>query len=190
MNVTNVKYEANLAGSANKVFIIGEYGWNDPMSCLQEFVNYIEENTNVSGDTAWSLFGHLDTYGFEQHNDGFTIHYPGDNSTMWNAVQIIRNHCYNMSNNQVPANSIPPAPLITYLKANSIAWRGAYAAVNYTVQTSTSNNGPWNTICNRCANDNQTPWNSTSIVPNSYFRVTGFNMNGVNGPYSSIQQCP
>jgi len=87
-----------------------------------------------------------------------------------------------------PPSKTPVAPKITSLSNGKIAWRGASAASTYSVEKSSTTSGPWTTICDKCANDNQTPWSSSSITTGSYYQVRGWNLDGVAGPYSPVQQ--
>ena len=67
----------------NKIYVIGEYGWSHLSSSnLDTFLSNIQNNENVTGDLYWSLFPHADNHGFVHHNDGFTLHYPGEDKSM------------------------------------------------------------------------------------------------------------
>eukprot|EP01112_Ceratiomyxa_fruticulosa_P011807 TRINITY_DN3237_c0_g4_i2.p1 TRINITY_DN3237_c0_g4~~TRINITY_DN3237_c0_g4_i2.p1 ORF type:complete len:360 (-),score=75.67 TRINITY_DN3237_c0_g4_i2:100-1179(-) len=189
MDVNKLKSDAQQVALVKKVFIAGEYGWASTQgSSLQSFVQAIESST-TNGDLFWSLFGHLDSYGFEQHDDGYTLHYPGDTVAMENSSQVLRKHAYTMRGIPTPAQSNIPAPLITTLFSGTIAWRGAAGAANYTIESSPSNSGPWTTICDKCATDNDTPISSQYIIKNLWYRVKGTNFDGVAGPYSPLEQC-
>ena len=49
-----------------------------PTSCSRR-----SRTTRTSaGATYWSLFPHADHYGYVQHDDGFTLHHPGDTRRM------------------------------------------------------------------------------------------------------------
>ena len=176
--------------SAGKVFYAGEYGWNntsgDPLSY---FLNAIEKNT-TAGDTFWSLLPHNDTYGYVQHDDGYALHYPGDDPEMRSKVQALRKHTYKMRGKTIPSDGVPDAPLITNVSGKQIAWRGSADADTYSIERSTSgNSGPWTVICNHCATDNGTPWSDSSQPGGSlWYRVRGYNLSGVAGKYSPVYQ--
>ena len=93
-----------------------------------------------------------------QHDDGFTLHYPGDTPAMRQQANAIRAFDYAMAGVRGPAPPVPAPgrPLITSVAATStgtaIAWRGATTAGSYTVQRSTHGpTGRWTTVCDRCA---------------------------------------
>ena len=188
MSVSEENSTAQRVTNAGKVFYVGEYGWNsgDPLS---NFLSAIENNA-TAGDTFWSLFPHNDTYGYVQHNDGYTLHYPGDDSGMRSSAQALRNHAYKMRGMTTPSNGIPGVPLITSVSGQQIAWRGAAIADTYSVERSTSGSGgPWTVICNRCATDNSTPWSDSSQPGGSlWYRVQPYNLSGVAGTYSPVYQ--
>jgi len=181
MRQDQVFSDAKLCSQASKVYLIGEYGWKGDN--LATFLSAIE-NTTTSGDTYWSLFPHLDTYGWEQHNDGFTLHFPPDSPAEASKVLLLRTHAYTMAGKPVPAHTVPGIPMVTSLVNGSIAWRGATGAATYSVESSSSSGGPWNIICQQCATDNDTPWKSDKIQPNSWYRVRGINLDNTAGNYS------
>lgn len=188
MSVAAVNSDASTVASAGKVFYIGEYGWNqgDP---LNNFLSAIENNS-AAGDTYWSLFPHLDTYGYEQHNDGFALHYPGDTDAMKSQAQLLRTHAYTIRGLSVPADKVPDAPLNTSVQSNQIAWRGVVAGATYSVERSTAGTGgPWSVICDRCATDNDTPWTDSSQPSGTlWYRVRAYNLANVAGAYSPVYQ--
>ncbi|GLV54511.1 hypothetical protein KDH_13580 [Dictyobacter sp. S3.2.2.5] len=188
MSVSWVQSYAQAVSAAGKVFYVGEYGWNsgDP---LNNFLSTIE-NTNTAGDTFWSIFPHADNYGYVQHNDGYTMHYPGDDSTMRSDAQLLRTHAYKMQGKSVPADGVPPAPLITSVSGNQIAWRGSAGGDTYSIERASSSNGPWTVVCNRCVTDNNAPWTDSS-QPGSgqiFYRVRAYNLSSVSGAYSQTWQ--
>ena len=69
-----------------------------------------------------------------------------------------------------------------------LAWRGSTDASAYTVLRSQSGpNGPWSTICDRCATDNDTPWTDTSTPTGTvWYKVVPFSPNGMRGPASPV----
>eukprot|EP01130_Rhizamoeba_saxonica_P015946 TRINITY_DN7272_c0_g1_i1.p1 TRINITY_DN7272_c0_g1~~TRINITY_DN7272_c0_g1_i1.p1 ORF type:complete len:416 (+),score=76.80 TRINITY_DN7272_c0_g1_i1:2-1249(+) len=159
MSITEASLDYTAVHEAGKVFYIGEYGWaKGSYSRFSEFLDVIE-TLRVPGDTYWSFFPHLDTHGFVQHNDGYTLHYPGDSPDMEARVKRLRDHAFTVRNIPVPKHLPPKIPLITMCNATHISWRGAAAAGKYNVFVSEeSENGPYSQICDQCADDNDTPW--------------------------------
>jgi len=130
------------------------------------------------------LFPHLDTNGFEQHGDGFSLHYPGDTADLVSMVHSLRVHAFKMSGqNPPPPSLIPPAPLITSLSRGKIAWRGSAGAGVYSIQRGTTAGGPFSTLCDKCVTDNPGFWESSAIV-SGWYRVQPWNLDGRPGPYS------
>lgn len=54
-----------------QVYVAGEYGWTS--GDVSGFLSAAQGSPFVAGTQFWSLFPHLDTHGFEQHGDGFTV---------------------------------------------------------------------------------------------------------------------
>ncbi|GCE28765.1 hypothetical protein KDA_42490 [Dictyobacter alpinus] len=180
--------DAQVASYQHKVFVAGEYDWTGTKGgdTLSSFLPSVEHNSEIAGDLYWSLFGHNDTYGYTQHDDGYTLHYPGNTADRRARIQSLRSHAYAMSKQAVPNLPAPGAPLITSIAGNKISWRGSDIAVNYSLESSVSgNNGPWTIICRQCATDNDTPWTDDARPrQKSWYRVQAYNLDGVAGPYS------
>ena len=185
MNITQMQKDAKRVIEAKKVFYVGEYGWESGAS-LKAFLTAIEKS-KVAGDTYWSFFPHNDTYGYVQHSDGYMLHYPGDNSAMQSAVQMLRAHAYRMQGRSEPSPGIPDAPLITGIQGRQIIWRGTALGATYSLERSSAGaNGPWIVICNRCATDNSTPWTDTTQPSGLlWYRVKAFNLAGRASSYSA-----
>jgi hypothetical protein len=186
--IAQMQQDAAAITAANKVFYIGEYAWQygDP---LQGFLTAIEKS-GAAGDTYWDFFPHNDTYGYVQHSDSHTLHYPGDSNVMREAVQLFRAHAYRMRGQTAPPVRTPGAPLITSIRGRAIAWRGSTLGDTYSIERSTSGvNGPWTLVCNHCATDNSTPWTDTTQPSGAlWYRVRASNIVDVTGPYSAIYQ--
>ena len=85
--------------AAGKVYYIGEYPATD-QGALSQMLEAIEQNAGVSGDTWWSLFGREDDGNWEQHNDGYTLHFPGTNDAERQSVQMLVKHAQAMTISQ------------------------------------------------------------------------------------------
>ncbi len=189
LNTAELNKQAGQAKRANKVFIAEEYAWNnkgggDP---LADFLTTVETNFAIAGDLYWSLFSHNDTFGYVQHNDGYTLHYPGDTLDMQERVQELRSHAYTMRKAPVPAYHMAGEPLITTTTPR-LAWRGVAGAFWYTIERSTSGpHGPWLHICIKCT-DNETPWMDRKRPPGTvWYRIEAFSLSET-GAYSAIQE--
>ena len=186
MSISALNAQAGEAQQANKVFIAEEYAWNnygggDP---LEKFLSDIEVNYAVAGDMFWSLFGHSDSFGYVQHHDGYTLHYPGDTPDMLLRVQQLRAHAYAMRNAPVPTIPISGTPVITSTMPG-LEWRGVAGAYAYTIERSVAGpGGPWTVVCNRCATDNDTPWFIESQQETVWYRVQASSLSGIESAFS------
>jgi hypothetical protein len=193
LDANKLSTDAQTAQKGGKAFVAGEIGWSDSESDLSQFLATAQQTTALSGDLYWSLFPHLDTYGFVQHGDGFTIHYPGDDSNMASAAQALRGHAYAMSGISTPPTDLKPlAPLVASVSEfGDVAWRGSANSAAYRVQCAHhSSSGPWTTLTDLTVTDNQTPWLDTSNAKGGtvWYRVLGENVEKQAGPYSPPYQ--
>lgn len=190
-STTKIETDAATVAAAHKVYVAGEYGSTSASGAL---LSPLVSDPNVAGTAFWSLFPHRDDHGYVQHDDGFTLHYPGDTPAMRQQADAIRAFDYAMAGVRGPAPPVPAPgrPLITSVAATStgtaIAWRGATTAGSYTVQRSTHGpTGRWTTVCDRCASDNDTPWTDPAPPPGgAWYRVIPYTLEGRPGPASTV----
>jgi mannan endo-1,4-beta-mannosidase len=189
LNTSALNTQAGQAQRANKVFIAEEYAWNNVGGGdrLADFLTEVETNYAIAGDLFWSLFSHNDTFGYVQHNDGYTLHYPGDTAEMREKVQELRAHAYAMRSAQAPALQLFGDPLITNTTPR-LEWRGVAGAYWYTIERSTTGpDGPWIRICTRCT-DNESPWmDNNKPVGTVWYRIAAINPSGA-GDYSAARE--
>ncbi len=175
-----------LAGK--RPYIIGEFDWQEHHSGgdLTGFLREVLSNTNIAGATYWSLFGHTDTYGYVQHNDGFTLHYPGDTPEMRNRAIALRTFSFGMRGLPVPRESAPATPLLTGSSAGLVTWRGSAGADTYELDRSTKGpHGPWIVVTSGTVTDNNLPFHDTNRPHGRvWYRVRAANTAGILGPYS------
>ncbi|MFD0473442.1 hypothetical protein ACFQ0B_38190 [Nonomuraea thailandensis] len=79
-----VRADAATVTAAGKVYIGGEYA---STAATKDLLTPLAEDPDVTGMLSWSLFGHHDRNGFVQHDDGFTLHFPGDDERMRASVE-------------------------------------------------------------------------------------------------------
>lgn len=170
--------------AANKTFIVGEFGWPD--GDLPLFLDLLRNTTGVSGDLYWSFFPHLGAYGFEQHGDGFTLHYPGDDAAMFRKRRLLQDHAYAMAG-RLPLGSynVTQAPLLHPINGSAVSWRGAWGACSYEVERSTG--GGSFTVVLRNVTDNDVPVHDATQRPGvSYtYRVVPLSCSGDRGAPSN-----
>lgn len=140
-NAARLAKGAGLAADYKKVYIAGEYGWSYN-GTVTAFLNTSLNSPGAAGDLYWSLFPHADSFGFVQHNDGFSMHYPGDWEFMRTRNAEIRRHA-DLMRESVPGGGEPvsnasvvvDAPLLhpMFSANNSITWRGAAGACSYSL---------------------------------------------------------
>ncbi|GAA4601152.1 hypothetical protein BJY16_003782 [Actinoplanes octamycinicus] len=165
-----VKADAATVAAAGKVYVAGEYASNAASGAL---LDPLVADRNVTGMLSWSLFGHHDRSGFVQHDDGFTIHYPGDDARMTAAGQAQIAYAKALGGS-VPAR---PAgtPLITAIDKRGgltvLRWRGAAGATGYRVERAPTAHGPWKPAHTGLLSDNDTPWTDLSAPGNAWYRV-------------------
>jgi hypothetical protein len=211
--------QASQTAAAGKALMIGEYAWNQatgvaPAAGLAPFLSLIESTPAVSGDLYWDLLPPNGDWGFEEHYDGFQLHYPGDASDVASdgtvppataassdapLVALLRTHAYAMTGIAVPAAAVPTAPVITNVEretdpavgtGNIVEWQGVAAAASYKVERSTAGaTGPW-TVAGYVNGTDPTPWLDAGAPagPNLWYRVTAVNAGAVYGPASAVYQ--
>jgi mannan endo-1,4-beta-mannosidase len=178
-----VAADAATITGAGKVYFAGEYGSTSAEPAL---MSAMAADRDVTGAAFWSLFAHSDDHGYVQHDDGFTLHYPGDDADMRRHADAIR--AFGLAMAGRPTTAVPPPgrPLITHLSRTgdtvTLTWRGATTAGAYTIQRAA--NDRWRTLCDRCATDTAGTWTG-SAGPGRY-RVVPFTLAGTPGPASPV----
>ncbi|GIH94774.1 cellulase family glycosylhydrolase [Planobispora siamensis] len=177
-----VKADAATVTGAGKVYVAGEYA---STSASEELLAPPAADPNVAGMLSWSLFGHHDRNGFVQHDDGFTMHYPGDDPRMAASVKAQIAFAGQVS----PGGhrpSRPGPPLITQVDKraglNELRWRGAAGASGYVVERSVR--GRWTSAHPGVLTDNQTPWIDPEASRDVSYRVVPIDRNGRRGTAS------
>jgi len=142
---TGIRADAKTVTDAGKVYIAGEFGSG---SATDGLLTAVADDPNVSGATYWSLFPHADHYGYVQHDDGFTLHHPGDTAEMRDHVAALTRFASAMSGKKT-GRVVGDRPLITAVTKraglNSVAWRGTAGADGYRIQRSVLGGG-WKTV--------------------------------------------
>lgn len=189
MSDSRLSADAAQVVNAGRPMVAGEYDWanHDGGDTLASFRGTLAQTAGVAGDDFWSLFPHSPNYGYIQHGDGYTLHYPGDTADMRTRAQELRTHAYTMSNVAPPAHGLAGQPLITSLQSDQIAWRGAALGYQYTIERSVSgSSGPWVAIASDIT-DNNAPWPLTSQQSGTdWYRIQADNIDGVPGAWSPV----
>lgn len=201
---------AALVTGKGKVYVACEYGWdvtNWPTpDDLQKLLHTLESDPNISGDGYWALQAHADKFGWQPmsapaNNPSYTkwgetgqwwsIFYGGVNTLAHSAqemqarVELLRTHSFAMAGTAAPPHPVPAPPIITFKGIGILGWRGSVGAVVYSVQRRVGDSAPWETICDRCATDADTPWVDEKAAKSSFatifstkYRVIAYNAEG------------
>lgn len=166
-----------------KVYVANEYGWDvtdwPTREDFQKVLSALESDPNISGDGYWALQAHADKFGWQlisapsnnasyakwgETGQWWSLFYGGVNTLVNSAeemqarAELLRTHAYAMAGMPVPAHPVPAPPVITFKGIGILGWRGSAGAVVYSVQRRSSDSAQWETICDRCATDADTPW--------------------------------
>lgn len=213
---SNIRLSINLAGSTGQVwlnnFALNENtinnasfaaasatpttGWafsvigNPGIVSLDEFLGRVENSPDIAGTLYWALFGHDDNYGYVQHNQVYTLHYPGD-ANLAPRTDRLRTHAYRMQNREVPPHSIPDAPLLYSVghdeNGTVLKWRGVVGASHYVIERSQDNGQSWEVVVS-AVSDRALPYVDTEASPEHiyHYRVKAVNPDGAEGQYSAV----
>jgi hypothetical protein len=181
-SAAEITAHAEQVTDAGKVYIAGEHGSTTTSAAA---ALTIADDPNVTGVLHWSLFGNADDHGFVPHDDGFTVHYPGDTPAMRDNVVALTSLGRLMGD----ASGLPPVvtgtPVITAITKrgglNAVAWRGGSGAYAYRVQRSTEGAaGPWTTPDPARLSGNDAPWLDQDApgAGNTWYRVAALDRAG------------
>ncbi|HEX2858107.1 MAG TPA: carbohydrate binding domain-containing protein [Propionibacteriaceae bacterium] len=142
---SQISADAHTVTAAGKVYMAGEF---DSNAANDSLLSAVAKDPDVSGATFWSLFPDADHYGYVQHSDGFTVHFPGDTPAMRSNVAALTRFASAMSGRPAPG-VVGDAPLITAIGKdeglNTVAWRNTAGAFGYLVQRR-DGDGSWRTV--------------------------------------------
>ncbi|MBK5992512.1 cellulase family glycosylhydrolase [Streptomyces sp. MBT58] len=180
-SVLTMAADAACVTGRGKVYLAGEHG-SDSLTAADALA--LADDPNVTGVLSWSLFGHADDHGYVRHDDGCTLHYPGDTAAM--RTDVLANAALAKmigGQRRLPALPVTP-PLITSVTKqsgiNEIAWRGTVGAHTYRIQRSVRGaHGPWTTLTTTPVGDNDTPWlDPTTPHTQASYRVSALDRAG------------
>ena len=193
-----------------KVYVACEYGWDitdwPTLDELQTALHTLESDPNISGDGYWALQAHADKFGWQllpaPANDASYVRW-GETGQWWSLfyggvktlvdsaedmqarAELLRAHAFAMAGLPVPPHPVPAPPVITFKGIGLVGWRGSAGAVVYSVQRRLGDAAQWQTICDRCATDADTPWVDADAAKSSFanlfatkYRVIAYNADG------------
>jgi hypothetical protein len=212
-NAQTFSKHAELVNAHGKVYVVQEYGWDvtdwPTRDDFEAVLHAMEIDPRIAGDTFWALQAHTDNFGWQpipanvtnpvyakmgESGHWWSLYYGGIKTMVNTAEDMqaraeqLRTHAYKMAGTPVPAHAIPPAPVVTTKGLGFMGWRGSAGAVVYSVQRTTGGK-PWETICDKCATDADSPW----IIANpgapfsEHYRVIAYNADGVASEPSAVR---
>jgi len=201
---------AALATAKGKVYVACEFGWDvtdwPKLDDFQKVLHTLESDPNISGDGYWALQAHADKFGWQpisapannaayakwgETGQWWSLFYGGVNTLVNSAqdmqarAELLRTHAYAMAGMQVPPHPVPAPPVITFKGIGILGWHGSAGAVVYSVQRRTSDSAQWETVCDKCATDADTPWVDEKAATSSFatmfttkYRIIAYNADG------------
>ena len=174
--------DAAQVAAADKVYIAGEYA---STAASPELFDPLVDNPDVTGMLFWSLFGHDDRSGFVPHDDGFTLHFPGDDEGMRADVAAIE--AYSRALGHPTEVTLTRAPLVTRVGSvyglHELSWRGTAGAAGYHVEAR-QDDGPWVRLTTAPVRTGA-PWLDLETLGEATYRVVPVERDGTEGPASS-----
>ena len=197
---------AAMVTGKGKVYVVNEYGWDvtdwATQDDLQTTLKTMAADPKISGDLFWALQAHVDNYGWQplpvnvanaeyskvsESGQWWALYYGGittlihSKADMAARAELLRSHAFAMAGVPVPPHAIPPAPVVTTQGLGLITWRGSAGAVSYSIERKASDASPWETICDKCATDENLPWIDPKPAQGLFgikYRVTAYNADG------------
>jgi mannan endo-1,4-beta-mannosidase len=201
---------AAIVTAKSKVYIACEYGWDvtdwPTREDFQKVLNALENDPKISGDGYWGLQAHADKFGWQpisapsnsasyakwgETGQWWSLFYGGVKTLVDSAedmqarAELLRTHAYVMAGIPVPLHAVPAPPVITFKGFGLLGWHGSAGAVVYSVQRRSDDKAEWETICDRCATDADTPWvdeqaktRSLTALFATKYRVIAYNPDG------------
>ena len=178
-----------------KPYLIGEFGFIST-SGIESILDSVIANTLISGALIWSLRHHRRFGGFYWHSEPLgggiykAYHWPGfatgEKYDEKNLMMVYRDKAFEIQNTDMPAVSIPRAPVLLPIEnVYSISWQGSAGATGYHVGRSESFNGPWKMVGYNIS-DAEVPYfplfHDKGAIPGKkyFYRVMAVNASGVS----------
>ena len=193
-----------------KVYVACEYGWDvtdwPSREDFQKVLHALESDPKISGDGYWALQAHADKFGWQllsapanstsyaqwgETGQWWSLFYGGVKTLVDSAedmqarAELLRTHAFAMAGLPVPPHPVPAPPVITFKAIGLLGWHGSAGAVIYSVQRRIGDSAQWETVCDRCATDADTPWVDADAQKSSLanlfatkYRVIAYNADG------------
>ncbi|MEJ5945987.1 carbohydrate binding domain-containing protein [Pseudokineococcus basanitobsidens] len=175
--------------ASGKVYVAGEYA---STAISDELLDPLVDEPTVSGMLFWSLFPHGDRSGFVPHDDGFTLHVPGDDARMRLRVDTLEDFSRELQDGRAPAPEPLEPPLVTEVLRRAgvpqVTWRGTAGAAAYHVERAAGPRSGWVRLTDRAVPASDEPWldltEQRADAASTLYRVVPVGRDGVEGPAS------
>ena len=146
-------------------FYIGEFGpyidgkmftHENVVDELREFLDYVQNERQISGALLWSMYFHHEDGGFYWHQimtypAVWSYHWPGfpsaDAQREVGIMTAMREAAFKIQGLPVPPLPVPDAPeLLPIGDVPLLIWRGSAGARGYAVERAPAAEGPWATV--------------------------------------------
>ena len=201
---------ASMVTAKGKVYVANEFGWDitnwPTREDFETVLKTLESDSRISGDGFWALQAHADKFGWQpisaptnsasystwgESGQWWSLFYGGVNTLINSAqemqarAELLRTHAFAMAGIPVPPHPVPAPPEITFKGIGLVGWHGSPGAVVYSVQRRIGDSAQWETVCDRCATDADTPWVDEKVRNSSLetlfairYRVIAYNADG------------
>ncbi|NLS96743.1 MAG: hypothetical protein GXX96_31805 [Planctomycetaceae bacterium] len=131
---------------------------------LQEFLDFVQAEPEISGALIWSMYFHHQDGGFYWHQimtypAVWSYHWPGfpsaDAQREQGIMKAMREAAFKIQGLPVPPVPVPDAPVLLPIGGVPLlTWRGSAGASGYDIQRAPAADGPWATLAeNVCDGD-------------------------------------
>ncbi len=131
---------------------------------LQEFLDFVQAEQDISGALIWSMYFHHQEGGFYWHQimtypAVWSYHWPGfpsaDAQREQDIMKAMREAAFKIQGLPVPPAPVPDAPVLLPIgDVPLLTWRGSAGASGYDIQRAPAAGGPWATLAeNVCDGD-------------------------------------
>lgn len=168
---------------------------------LQEFLDFVQAESEISGALIWSMYFHHQEGGFYWHQimtypAVWSYHWPGfpsaDAQREQGIMKAMREAAFKIQGLPVPPLPVPDAPeLLPIGDVPLLTWRGSAGASGYDIQRAPAANGPWATLAeNVCDGDiaYRPLFSDTTarVGQTCFYRVIARNESGASAPSNVV----
>lgn len=168
---------------------------------LQEFLDFVQAESDISGALIWSMYFHHQEGGFYWHQimtypAVWSYHWPGfpsaDAQREQGIMKAMREAAFKIQGLPVPPVPVPDAPeLLPIGDVPLLTWRGSAGASGYDIQRAPATGGPWATLAENVCDGGiayRPLFSDTTARPgqNCFYRVIARNESGASAPSNVV----